>query len=232
MESGKYLFEDAIRILNNIAGCRRGVRPGFNKYHVYLALTLLSSGKPIGRKALSRALGMGEGSVRTLVRRLRELGLVRVDPVAGILITDLGTKVVNVLGNKLVIVGSVDLTFSDICGECRISTLLLRDGIDVVKKVGVLRVRDLIVKKGGDGGLIIYYLDNGFKLPNSKHLYVLENPSFWYNLLSERGIDIRGGDCLISAICRKNDGNCLMYVVEAILEILEVYDDWLRSDTL
>lgn len=225
MESGKYLFEDAVRILNNVARCRGGIRPGFNRYHAYLALTLLSNGKPVGRKVLSRVLGIGEGSVRTLIRRLREVGLVRVDPVAGILITDLGTKVVDALGSRLVIIGSVDLSFSDICSECRISTILLKDGVNVVKRVGVLYVRDLIVKNGGNGGLIIYYLDNEFKLPNSKHLYVVEDPSLWYDLLSQRGIDIHGGDCLISAICRKNDDNCLMYVVEAILEILEVYND-------
>lgn len=53
---------------------RRGGSPGYTVYHTLLALRILRSTR-VGRPQLERILGLTEASVRTLLRRLRELGL-------------------------------------------------------------------------------------------------------------------------------------------------------------
>jgi len=54
-----------------------GPFPTFSVFDLIRALELISSG-PIGRGKLSKELEMGEGSTRTLVRRLKEAGLATV----------------------------------------------------------------------------------------------------------------------------------------------------------
>lgn len=51
-----------------------GPSPAFSVFDLIRALELISAG-PVGRGKLSRELGIGEGSARTLIRRLREAGL-------------------------------------------------------------------------------------------------------------------------------------------------------------
>lgn len=213
------MIKDAIKTLDHAVRRKGGIKPEFGRYHVYLALELLVEGRPIGRKSLSKVLGIGEGSVRTLIRRLRELGLISVDPVAGVLITSLGVKLVEAVRSRLEIIGYADVDECSICGNCRIAAVLLRDGINDVRRTGVLRIRDLIVKKGSDGGLIVFYINSEFRLPNSKELYRLERSEPLDSLLRERNIVLKDGDCILISMCRRGDVKCLMYVVETVFEV-------------
>jgi len=54
-----------------------GPHPAFSVFDLIRALERLSSG-PVGRGKLSRELDIGEGSVRTLIRRLREAQIIAV----------------------------------------------------------------------------------------------------------------------------------------------------------
>ncbi len=210
--------EEVFKVIDKVILPKGNVKPGFTGYHVYMALAECAKG-PSGRKVLSNVLGIGEGSARTLIRRLSEAGLIVVDPVAGVLLTDTGFEVLKSLRSRLYVVGDFDLSDGEVCRDCRISLVLLRDGVKYVERVGgVLHVRDLIVRKGGLGGLILYYIDGSLKLPDSNGLHEVTNQGFWKNLL--RGLDIVGGDCILASICRKGDPNCSMYVVEAALDIL------------
>ncbi len=49
----------------------------FSMFHIFLALELLSQ-KPIGRNKLAGLLGVGEGAVRTIIRRLEETDLISI----------------------------------------------------------------------------------------------------------------------------------------------------------
>jgi DNA-binding transcriptional regulator LsrR (DeoR family) len=50
----------------------------FNDYHIYKTLSILGDGRRLGRKQLSDKIGMGEGSMRTIIEYLREEGFVDV----------------------------------------------------------------------------------------------------------------------------------------------------------
>ncbi len=209
---------EVFNIFDKVTLPKGNVRPGFTSYHIYLTLNECAK-SPSGRKALSNVLGIGEGSVRTLVRRLSEVGLIAVDPVAGVLLTEAGFEVLRLLMSRLIVAGSFDLGYGEICRDCRMSAVLLRDGVRLVSQVGgVLYVRDLIVRKGGTGGLILYYVDGVFMLPNSYGLYKVIDQGFWRDILG--GFKIFEGDSVLVSVCRKGDRNCLMYVVEAALDVL------------
>ncbi len=56
-----------------------GPAPKFNDYHIWKAVMSMDVYEPVGRKRLSEMLGIGEGSVRTILNILLDNGLVRID---------------------------------------------------------------------------------------------------------------------------------------------------------
>lgn len=65
-----------------------GRSPSFMEAHVLKALEIVSE-RIIGRAALGRQLGLGEGTARTMIKHLREAGLIEVTR-RGISLTELG----------------------------------------------------------------------------------------------------------------------------------------------
>lgn len=62
----------------------------FSMFHIFFALELLAQ-KPIGRNKLARRLGVGEGAIRTIVRRLKDSGLISTAK-EGCLLTEKGME--------------------------------------------------------------------------------------------------------------------------------------------
>ena len=69
-------------LVSEAAKPRRGVSPSFREWHV-LAYMLLAREGPLGSPLASRILGRGDTAVKTMIRRLRELGAVETLGVAG-----------------------------------------------------------------------------------------------------------------------------------------------------
>jgi biotin operon repressor len=65
---------EAARILVEAARSGEGGLKGFNEYHVLEALRRMIV-RPSGRPRLARELGLGEASVKTLIKTLRSMGL-------------------------------------------------------------------------------------------------------------------------------------------------------------
>ena len=62
--------------MENIAGQKSpGPSTTFSVFHIFYALALLSE-KPIGRGKLAEKLAVGEGAVRTIIKRLRDADLI------------------------------------------------------------------------------------------------------------------------------------------------------------
>lgn len=72
-----------------------GRSPSYMEAHVLKALELVSE-QVIGRAALGRQLGFGEGTARTMVKHLREAGLIEVTR-RGISLTELGGRMLTQL---------------------------------------------------------------------------------------------------------------------------------------
>jgi hypothetical protein len=56
----------------------QGPSPGFGREHTLLAFLTIGA-STIGRQALARSLGLGEGSIRTVLRKLTQAGYVEID---------------------------------------------------------------------------------------------------------------------------------------------------------
>jgi hypothetical protein len=67
----------ATGVLREIAGkVAPGRPPAYTQAHALIGLELIGAGLGVGRQQLSRELGLGEGTIRTMVSRMRGLGLV------------------------------------------------------------------------------------------------------------------------------------------------------------
>jgi len=71
------MAEALCRLRKALGEQRVGPLPSFSLLHAIKALDLLARAGPLGRAALARRLGIGEGAVRTLLNRLIKHGLVR-----------------------------------------------------------------------------------------------------------------------------------------------------------
>ena len=78
-----------------VEGIARQKAPGpsmtFTPSHIFFALELMAE-KPIGRNKLSKTIAVGEGTVRTIISRLRNYGLIETSK-AGCALTNKGNAV-------------------------------------------------------------------------------------------------------------------------------------------
>jgi len=140
-----------LRVLEELRSAVRrlpGPTPNFNLIHAVMMLLLLEDGV-IGRKRLSEIMSIGEGSVRSLIRRLREAGYLEVGR-EGCYLTKKGRREVKELRRYLK--GPVELELPSLVGG-RASAFLVRgvgeEGLDVVE------LRDEAVRAGGRGAIIL-----------------------------------------------------------------------------
>jgi DNA-binding MarR family transcriptional regulator len=103
------------QILEKITGEKApGPSPTFSIFHMLRALELVAE-KAIGRSKLAEELGVGEGAVRTMVKRLRDAGLVTTSKL-GCALTSKGLKLWNeykTVFRRKVEIGKSELTLAD-----------------------------------------------------------------------------------------------------------------------
>jgi len=204
-------------VVKHVLRPRRGIRPAFKRAHVVITLLKLLK-EPIGRIALSRELGIGEASSRTLLNRLRELGIVKVDNVAGALLTSWGREVVEEFLNKVKLIGQIDL--SDVFSD-NISNYagVIIDGIKNIESAGgVLKVRDLFVRYGAEGALILYYVDNELMMPLPRgYSRISKNTNYYRELMK---MELRNGDAVLIAVCKEDSNKCMEILIEVVLDLI------------
>lgn len=103
------------QILEKVAGEKApGPSPTFSVFHMLRAIELIAK-KAIGRSKLAEELAVGEGAMRTMIKRLKDAGLITTSKL-GCTLTSKGLKLWNeyktVFGRK-VGVGKSELTLAD-----------------------------------------------------------------------------------------------------------------------
>ena len=142
------------KIVSYTLAPRRGVKPTINEVHIMKTLILLYTKGPLGRQALSKILGIGESSVRTLIRRLKELGLVNVSKAGGAYLTNTGEAIVKRLLEKIVPPKVIDISGLNYLKLSRKAcAIVLRDYCK--EKPDVLHIRDSLIRYGAEAALII-----------------------------------------------------------------------------
>ncbi len=146
------------------------IRRGYSLYHMIKLLDLLSTKGPLGRALISRELGIGEGSSRSLVKCLRSMGLIETDPVGGSYLTNEGREALErwrkIITNSACVEEKLDPSPWDLVS---ISCIHSSRSGEVLSK-GILNIRDAIVRRGCLGALImgisggeVYMLDTAGK---------------------------------------------------------------------
>ncbi len=138
-----------------------GPLPNFNLVHAILMLITLENG-PVGRKKLSDYVGLGEGSVGSLIKRLREMDYLEVGK-EGCFLTKKGAKRLREL--REVIEGPIELEFKELV-KGKAYALLLK-GISVTGSQ-VIELRDEAVRMGGRGAIILIQEGGALLFPENR----------------------------------------------------------------
>ena len=135
----------------------RGPLPRFTELHVRQALELMAQQRRISRKELGEKLGIGEGSTRTILDRLKGRGLVTSSR-GGHALTAKGRRW---LGKPLeyVRVDAGNLTV----GEVDVATIV-RGAAKKVKRG--IEQRDEAIKAGADGATVLVFKTGRLQFPD------------------------------------------------------------------
>ncbi|BFH74304.1 hypothetical protein SJAV_22480 [Sulfurisphaera javensis] len=143
--------------LSKVTIPKKGNKPNFDEAHVLLALSIIEKEQPIGRHLLMKKLGLSEASTRTMIKRLKELNLIKVDKVAGIFLSDIGEKILSSIRNKANIIENVKI--SSINWNSMI--VKIKNGRLFLERIGLLNLRDLIIKQGATRTIIAVISEDG-----------------------------------------------------------------------
>ncbi|HDJ83555.1 MAG TPA: DUF4443 domain-containing protein [Desulfurococcaceae archaeon] len=144
---------EVLSVLEKIAEERRGIKPKFARADVYLTLYYIYSIGPLGRLKIASMLGLGEASIKTLIRRLKEQQLVETDIAAGVYLTNKGEEYIKALLS--IIPPPKQLNLRELAKWDNAYALKLKKMAKKVEKIGIIDIRDNLIRYGADAALII-----------------------------------------------------------------------------
>ncbi len=152
-------MSSVLEIIEGILGPQApGPIPSFSKIHVIMVLDTLYRSGPMGRASLARAVGLGEGAIRTMLGRLSSAGLVEVSR-RGCRLTEEGLELWRSLSSRLVRLGEVERAPVGARGFA----YLVREGAGRVR-LGVEQ-RDEAVRAGADGAITLVVREGKLVMP-------------------------------------------------------------------
>ena len=176
------------KICNNYAPSRV---ISFNMVHVFKALQLIKSRGHISRDLLSKELGLGEGSIRTLMRHLQMNNMIKATN-AGTTMTQKGETLL------LELLSSIPTEMN--LPKCSIAlgnfnyVVLLKQHSHTIKS-GVEQ-RDAAIKIGAKGATTLLFKQNKFVMPSSTNYDSLQKEPKISKLLI-RMLNPEEGDAII-----------------------------------
>lgn len=138
-----------------------GPVPKFTDYHVWKALMVLSTSEPIGRKALSDRLNIGEGSTRTILNIFSGQDLISINK-NGITLTDPGNSIKKTLELDVRSVNLGDLTIGETDCAVRIPRAAKRVMYGCEE-------RDTAIRAGATGATTLVCANNCLIFPGSDY---------------------------------------------------------------
>ncbi len=165
----------------------KGPSPAFTFVHFIKALLLLESAS-MGRQMLSKMLGLGEGSARTLVKKLLERGLVSIDPVGGCHLTEQGRSIVTKIRQK--ILSSKEITMEEL--GIKLPSCAIQVRRSLIPSLSITKLRDIAVRNGAEGMLVFMIKDSKISLPMIVDDVSKDYPKLVTSL--EKSFSIKDGD--------------------------------------
>jgi DNA-binding MarR family transcriptional regulator len=151
---------DALRIVREISEkAAPGRPPAYSEAHVLRSLGLIGAGKGIGRQQLSKELRLGEGTVRTLVNRLRGRGLLYTSR-GGMTLTPEGRKLLTAFEEIFFAAKFPDTQMT--VGSSNFAVLVKGAGKKIRRGV---EERDAAIIAGADGATTLVYDGERLQMP-------------------------------------------------------------------
>ncbi|MEM1625780.1 MAG: DUF4443 domain-containing protein [Sulfolobaceae archaeon] len=147
---------DYLKLLEILAAPKQGNKPNFEKQHVLLLLDLLSTEQPLGRISIMKRLNLTEATVKTLLKRLRKEQIIEVDRIGGARLSEKGIELLNYIKSNFKI---VEKDLKSIKWEGNL--ILLKKKSYILNNIGLINLRDQIIKFGADKVLIARVMENG-----------------------------------------------------------------------
>jgi hypothetical protein len=138
----------------------RGPRAVFSEVHVLKAMLALGEAGTLGRGRLGSLVGLGQGEVRTLIKRLKENELIVIEP-GGCRLSKKGEREFGRLKEKVPWSSEVDASSLGIGDEC--AAVLVRGAAGRLR-LGIEQ-RDASVRVGASGALTAVFSSGKFRLP-------------------------------------------------------------------
>lgn len=174
-----------------------GPSPSFDRAHLLLAFMAIGASGTIGRGALAKRAGLGEGAVRTVLKRLRAGGYARADA-SGCHLTAPGVAVYGILRRELSEPLRLDGSRLTV-GQAQ-TALAVRGAGHLVKKG--LEQRDSAVKAGAAGATTYVVKGGKFAMPGGSSDCEVDFPDrAWSKLRGE--LKPRDGDAVV--LCGSSD---------------------------
>jgi len=137
-----------------------GRTPYFVEAHLVKAITIIDTENPVGRLKLSKALGLGEGATRTLVKHLENERLIDILR-PGIVLTNSGKKLS--LNLKSRISEAVEIPQSSLTVGPFNVAILIKNAANAIK--GGLEQRDAAIKVGTLGCTTLIFRRGRLHMP-------------------------------------------------------------------
>ncbi len=151
------------RLAELTAADYKGPRAAFLEVHVLKAIFEISKLGSVGRGRLGTLLNLGQGEVRTLIKRLKDRGLIRIEA-SGCVLTQKGRREYSAISHSLPWVSLVD---GRALGMGKYSyAVLIRGKTGKVKKG--LEQRDASIKVGASGAITVVYSSGRFRFPDDR----------------------------------------------------------------
>lgn len=138
-----------------------GPIPKFNEYHMWKTLECLDEKDTVGRKKLSSMVGIGEGSIRTILSMMQEQNLITIGK-SGIILTTKGVEFKKSVHLDVADVSISDLTIGDVDCAVRVPKMArnVRYGCEE---------RDAAIKSGATGATTLVYSNGNLIFPGSDY---------------------------------------------------------------
>jgi len=199
--------------LNSLEKREPGPSPGYSKAHALLAFMIIGNEGPIGRQALARSSGLGEGSIRTVLKKFRQMEYVTADT-TGCHLTDSGRELYRTMSKKLTPL--VPFQRSPlVVGPSQVA-VLVRNGSASVGSGIEQRDSSILV---GAAGATTYVIKSGkFGIPGGSSDCEKDFPGkVWSTLRDE--LKPKNGDAVILCGAR-NEGTAKLGALSAALTLL------------
>ncbi len=168
-----------------------GASPSFSEVHVVRTVIALKS--RVGRKKLLREIGIGEGSMRTILKKLKAGGFIDSGK-TGHLLNGSGVEYLNGYMKKFT--APFKIYANDIVGG-RKTGVVVR-GVSGKITTGV-KERDIAVRTGASGAIVLKYDGNLKKLTFPDEVQSTGDFPEFENEIKSLNIDFNSGDVLVVA---------------------------------